>query len=435
MPADGQSTTGRALATLAPTSGALVSFDDMERMAEAFAKSGLFGAKTKEQALSLLMIAQAEGIHPALAVMEYDIIEGKPARKAERLLARFQLSGGKVEWLHYTDERVTAAFSHPQGSAVEIEWTMEMARRMTYYARGSNGEQGRWKPLAEKYNWKNFPRAMLRSRCIAEGVRACFPGASLVTLTNEEAQDVQVLGVETVEDFDQRPADERPARAPYPSKLIGQAGKDAFDDLAQQMSEAVDADMLEIVWDEAERANLSANRMFALSEHYEACKEALETGKPTPQAPRFTEPAEPSPFAKLKEAGEAVRDKAGFAAWAATLKPETLGKCSEAERAELRTLYAAKKSNPAGAAGVVGEDAGKAENGGAAGQAGAEASPASSSSFEALKEACLACLQSKTKRRALSEWRKEMEAATGLSAPEIAELNRIEQNVREELSR
>lgn len=103
--------------------------------------------------------------------------------------------------------------------------------------------------------------------------------------------------------------------------------------------------------------------------------------------------------------------------------------------AERRLGELAKKSNPAGAAGVVGEGAGKAENGGAAGQAGAEASPASSSSFEALKEACLACLQSKTKRRALSEWRKEMEAATGLSAPEIAELNRIEQNVREELSR
>lgn len=74
----------------------------MSRMADAFAKSNLFGVKTKDAALSLLMIAQAEGIHPALAVMEYDIIEGKPARKAERLLARFQMSGGKVEWLKYT---------------------------------------------------------------------------------------------------------------------------------------------------------------------------------------------------------------------------------------------------------------------------------------------------------------------------------------------
>ena len=96
----------------------------MSRMADAFAKSNLFGVKTKDAALSLLMIAQAEGIHPALAVMEYDIIEGKPARKAERLLARFQMSGGKVEWLKYEDAVVTGKFSHPQGSSVEITWDL-----------------------------------------------------------------------------------------------------------------------------------------------------------------------------------------------------------------------------------------------------------------------------------------------------------------------
>ena len=85
---------------------------DMGRMADAFAKSNLFGVKTKDAALSLLMIAQAEGIHPALAVMEYDIIEGKPARKAERLLARFQMSGSKVEWIKYKDTIVVGKFSH-----------------------------------------------------------------------------------------------------------------------------------------------------------------------------------------------------------------------------------------------------------------------------------------------------------------------------------
>lgn len=192
--ADGQALTRPDAKPQQPVNtAALVPFEQMEKMAEAFAKSNLFGVKTKDAALALLMIAQAEGIHPALAVMEYDIIEGKPARKAERILARFQASGGKVEWLVYTDTGVKAKFSHPQGAPVEIEWTIAHAAKIKYYKRGGEGGQGGWYPLVDKYNWKNYPRAMLRSRCIAEGVRACYPGTGLVLLSTEEATDYGTL--------------------------------------------------------------------------------------------------------------------------------------------------------------------------------------------------------------------------------------------------
>jgi hypothetical protein len=43
---------------------------DIERMAGAIAKSGLFGMKTPDQALALMLIAQAEGMHPALAARD-----------------------------------------------------------------------------------------------------------------------------------------------------------------------------------------------------------------------------------------------------------------------------------------------------------------------------------------------------------------------------
>jgi hypothetical protein len=44
--------------TLSPHIG----FSDVERMASAVAKSGLFGVRTPDQALSLMLIAQAEGL-------------------------------------------------------------------------------------------------------------------------------------------------------------------------------------------------------------------------------------------------------------------------------------------------------------------------------------------------------------------------------------
>lgn len=329
------------LPALARQQGALVTFDEMERMADSFAKSNLFGVKTKDQALSLLMIAQAEGIHPALAVMEYDIIEGKPARKAERLLARFQMSGGKVEWLDYSDAKVSGKFSHPQGSDVTIEWTIEAARKITFYRKGQNGDSGKWVPLTEKYNWKSWPRAMLRSRCISEGVRACFPGAALVTLTSEEAQDVQVLSVDVIEDHDQRPEEEREGEA----RTSHAAKKDGDGDWADAALSAcaTEAELDELL-KSARWRKLPKGWKTAFADKIEILRERV---KGVAEAP--------SPFDTLKEAGTeclthetAEERQSAFEVWSGSLTPEKLEACTDAQRDELRTLYKNIKAELAG---------------------------------------------------------------------------------------
>jgi hypothetical protein len=76
-------------------STALIPVDQVERMALAVAKSGLFGVKTSDQAMALMLIAQAEGMHPAIAARDYHVINGRPTLKADAMLARFQQAGGK----------------------------------------------------------------------------------------------------------------------------------------------------------------------------------------------------------------------------------------------------------------------------------------------------------------------------------------------------
>ena len=71
---------------------------DMERMAKAFAASKLFGVQNADQALALMLVAQAEGRHPASAAQDYNIIQGRPAKKADAMLRDFLSAGGKVEW-------------------------------------------------------------------------------------------------------------------------------------------------------------------------------------------------------------------------------------------------------------------------------------------------------------------------------------------------
>lgn len=175
-----------ALATIQPAQAAPVhSMSEMERMALAIAKGRLFGSDDPNAVLTLCLVAQAEGKHPGLVLQQYHIIQGKPAKKAEAMQVDFLASGGKIEWHQLDDTMADATFSHPAGGSVRIAWDMKRAQ-----AAGLGG----------KDMWKKFPRQMLRSRCISEGVRTVFPGATSGLYVPEEIMD-----------FDDKPARTTPA--------------------------------------------------------------------------------------------------------------------------------------------------------------------------------------------------------------------------------
>lgn len=158
--------------------GAVVfTFDEKRQMAECLAQSGLFGVKNATQALALMLVAEAEGEHPASVAQDYDIIQGKGARKTHSVLARFQAMGGKVDWHELSHTRAEATFSHPKGGSLRLDWTIEQARQAK---------------LTGKDNWTGYARAMLRARLIAEGVRAVFPAAIGGWQVPEEAMGPQL---------------------------------------------------------------------------------------------------------------------------------------------------------------------------------------------------------------------------------------------------
>jgi len=152
----------------------IVPFNDMQQMAEVAASSKMFGFKNTGEALAIMLLCQGENMHPAVAMRDYHVIQGRPALKADAMLARFQSAGGTVQWKEYTDEKVTGLFSHPQGGSLELSWTLRQAKEIG---------------IANKDNWKNYPRAMLRARVISEGIRSVFPGCVVGVYTPEEVQD------------------------------------------------------------------------------------------------------------------------------------------------------------------------------------------------------------------------------------------------------
>ena len=147
---------------------------DITNMSVAFAKSGLFGYKNSAEAFSLMMVAQANGIHPAKAVERYHIIQGRPAMKSEAMLAAFQEAGGSIRWIERNEKKCALHLEHPQGGELDVVWTIERATKAG---------------LTGKTTWKQYPAAMLSARCVSEGVRALYPACLCGMYTPEEVSD------------------------------------------------------------------------------------------------------------------------------------------------------------------------------------------------------------------------------------------------------
>lgn len=157
-------------------SPAVIPMTEMRELAKAAASSGFFpGIETPEKALVLMAIAQAEGCAPIQAMQRYDIIKGRPSKKAWAMLADFTSAGGKIEWHEHGAQCCRATFSHAQGGTVTVDWNLAKAK-----------EAG----LSGNDNWRKYPENMLHARCVSNGVRFVFPAAANGLYTPEEMQDM-----------------------------------------------------------------------------------------------------------------------------------------------------------------------------------------------------------------------------------------------------
>jgi hypothetical protein len=197
---------------------------ELELIAEKVARSGLFGLEP-EQAFTLCLLAEAEGLPAITALRRWHIIEGRPAMRADAMQAEFQRHGGRVQWVSSTTEDCEAVFTHPEyapkGFKVRITYK-EMERSGI-----TNGKFG------VKKNWKTFPRQMLRARVISEGIRAVDPGIVVGIYTPEEvsdfdSKDVPLQAIATVapEVVTVPVPDEKPKRKAKAEKAAREPGDD-----------------------------------------------------------------------------------------------------------------------------------------------------------------------------------------------------------------
>lgn len=212
----------------------LVPYAQQERMAHSLVKSGLFGLQTPDQALALMAIAEAEGKHPAIIARDFNIISGRPAKKAEAMMRDFCAAGGTVKWHALDDTIADATFAHPQGGTVRITWDMARAQQAGLTSRGDM--------------YRKYPRAMLRSRCVSEGVRTVAPFATSGVYTPEEVADF----------VDETPADGPKDVTPEKPDGVPTLGAEAVAEHLTAIREALDLEALKsayrTAYSEAKRA-------------------------------------------------------------------------------------------------------------------------------------------------------------------------------------
>jgi hypothetical protein len=169
---------------------------DVEAIATHVAKSRLYGL-SEDQAFTLMMLAESEGLHPIQAMRRFHVIEGRPSMRADAMQAEFQRHGGRVRWLESNAETCSAEFSHPvhQPEPLLVTVTMkelvesEVAMQWPKTREGEQFDPRRGKIMKDAY--RKFPRQMLRARVISEGVRAVDPGVVVGIYTPEEVSDFE----------------------------------------------------------------------------------------------------------------------------------------------------------------------------------------------------------------------------------------------------
>lgn len=198
------------------------SFDEMQKIAESSAKSGLFnppgGIMSRDQAFTLMLIADADGIPPIKALMKYHVIEGKPSLKADAALADFQRVGGRHKWIKSNETECIAEFwhqtMHPDPFRIHLTFQYFVDKGI---ALGKYDERSKQRLI--KKNWNESPAQMLRARCITQGVRAVYPGI--------------MVGIYCEEELDREEQDAPdPIRATLLEKLNAQKAKPAIETTA-----------------------------------------------------------------------------------------------------------------------------------------------------------------------------------------------------------
>lgn len=144
-----------AVAVIDPA--APVAWDQELRGAQYLLKSGLcpVALKTPEAVLFVILAGRDLGLSPVASLRSISVIQGKIECSADLQLSLFHKHGGRSKWVTLTDKEASLHLMAPWCEPHTSTFTMADAQR----AGIATG------------NYQKYPKAMLRSRAITQGLK------------------------------------------------------------------------------------------------------------------------------------------------------------------------------------------------------------------------------------------------------------------------
>lgn len=134
-------------------------FEAMMNLATTLAESGFFPKfKTPAQSLAVILAGQEIGMPPMKSLRSFHNAEGRISLSSSTMLELFVRRGGQSKWEKSDNAIAVLWLKSPSGIKHTETWTIEDAKTAGLYP--------------GKDNWKKYPKAMLRARCEAFGLRA-----------------------------------------------------------------------------------------------------------------------------------------------------------------------------------------------------------------------------------------------------------------------
>jgi hypothetical protein len=161
------------------------------------------GVDTPEKAIAIMLKGRELGVPPMYALSNISVINGKPTAGAELMLALIYRDHG--------DDAVRITESTPSCCTVAYR-RKGWPRHETFSFTIDDAERA---DLLGKDNWRHYPSAMLRARCISAVARLAFPDTIGGLYTPEEL-GVQVTVNADDAVIDAEVAEEAPKPAPRP---------------------------------------------------------------------------------------------------------------------------------------------------------------------------------------------------------------------------
>ena len=161
---------------------AIRDISELNSVACTVAKSGLFGAKTPEQAYVAIATGMELGLKPMQALRNIVVIQGKPTFSADGAFAvvRNHPEYGGIEWIKQDAQEASCKITRVSKGG-QLKETFVGSFSMKEAAAAG---------LANKDNWKHYPARMLRARALSFACRDAFPDVLNGLYTPEEIREV-----------------------------------------------------------------------------------------------------------------------------------------------------------------------------------------------------------------------------------------------------